>query len=241
MGAFDNSDVPQSPLITNKRNSKSKSNNNNAAIWKAVRDDFSAKNGGDRKIVRAIVRTATVNAVIAGTAVLGPLAAVAGYATGGAITAKRLVGDGILEENRKEIVKSLAVFGSATTCSVVGQAITGAVLIGVVGASLPVAGVIAFAVGCVSGVTGGALSEWGVDGVMVDDKDEHEHDTNRLTGNEDNDNDNDKTDNKNIVDSFFIWNHRRRQERKRNGRLQNKSATSNRIISSDIQQQQQCQ
>merc|ERR1712238_321341 len=107
-------------------------------------------------------------------------------------------------------------------------AITGAVLIGVVGASLPVAGVIAFAVGCVSGVTGGALSEWGVDGVMVDDKDEGKHDTNRRTENVEDD---DKADKKNIVDSFFIWNHRRRQERKRKGRLQNKSATSKEIIS----------
>merc|ERR1712238_654775 len=107
-----------------------------------------------------------------------------------------------------------------TTCSVVGQAITGAVLIGVVGASLPVAGVIAFAVGCVSGVTGGALSEWGVDGVMVDDNDE-EHDTNRFTEKDehDNDNDYDKTDNKHLVDSFFIWNQRRRhQQRKKKGR-----------------------
>mmetsp|Transcript_29480 Transcript_29480/g.33088 ORF Transcript_29480/g.33088 Transcript_29480/m.33088 type:complete len:88 (-) Transcript_29480:315-578(-) len=59
-----------------------------------------------------------------------------------------------MEENHKEIVKSVAVFGTATTCSVAGQALTGAVLIGVVGASLPVAGVIALAVGCVSGVTG---------------------------------------------------------------------------------------
>merc|ERR1712238_50210 len=48
-------------------------------------------------------------------------------------------------------------------------------------------------------------------------------------------------DKKNIVDSFFIWNHRRRQERQRNGRLQNKSATSKGIISSDIQQRQHCQ
>ena len=132
-------------------------------------DDFNPNNGGDRKILRAIARTATVNAVIAGTAVFGPIAAVAGYATGGAITATRLVNDGIIDDTKKEIVKSLAVFSSATTCSVAGQALTGAVLIGVVGASLPVAGVIAFAVGCVSGITGGALSEWGVDGVMVDE------------------------------------------------------------------------
>jgi hypothetical protein len=39
-------------------------------------------------------------------------------------------------------------------------------MIGVAGASLPVAGAVAFSVGCASGITAGALSEWTVDGVM---------------------------------------------------------------------------
>merc|ERR1740130_2274510 len=167
MASFSNSNGNVNKSSSNTNNS---SNSKKNAIWKAVSDDFNPNNGGDRKILRAIARTATVNAVIAGTAVFGPIAAVAGYATGGAITAKRLVGNGIIDDNKKEIVKSLAVFSSATTCSVAGQALTGALMIGVVGASLPVAGVIAFAVGCVSGITGGALSEWGVDGVMVENE-----------------------------------------------------------------------
>ena len=212
-----NSNVKSSP------NTNSSSNKN--AIWKAVSDDFNPNNGGDRKILRAIARTATVNAVIAGTAVFGPIAAVAGYATGGAITAKRLVGNGIIDDNKKEIVKSLAVFSSATTCSVAGQALTGAVMIGVVGASLPVAGAIAFAVGCVSGITGGALSEWGVDGVMVDEN----GNSNSMKQNE-KDNDDDKTDKKkNIAASLFNWNkNRRRQWNNKKCPSQNNSVFDNR-------------
>ena len=140
-------------------------------IWREIRDDFDPSRGGDRKILRAIGRTATVNAVVAATAALGPIAAVAGYATGGAITAKRLVGDGIARDDPREVAKSLAVFGSATSASLAGQAITGAVAIGVLGASLPLAGALAFGVGCASGITAGALSEWGVDGVMKKHRD----------------------------------------------------------------------
>jgi len=60
----------------------------------------------------------------------------------------------------------VAVYGCATGASVAGQAITGAIMIGVAGASLPVAGAVAFGVGCASGVTAGVLSEWGVDSIM---------------------------------------------------------------------------
>ena len=153
---------PTSSDTTNKEKQSSR-------VWQTIRDDFDTSRGGDHKILRAVGRTATVNAVVAVTAVLGPLAAVAGYATGGAITAKRLVGEGIRHDNPKEVVKSLAVFGSATSASVAGQALTGVVAMGVLGASLPVAGAVAFTVGCVCGITAGALSEWGVDGVMKDD------------------------------------------------------------------------
>lgn len=219
---------------SNSNVNKSSSNTNSSSkngIWKAVSDDFNPNNGGDRKILRAIARTATVNAVIAGTAVFGPIAAVAGYATGGAITAKRLVGDGIIDDNKKEIVKSLAVFSAATTCSVAGQALTGALLIGVVGASLPVAGAIAFAVGCVSGITGGALSEWGVDGVMV------EHGNSNSMKQNEKDDDDDKTDKKNIVDSRFNWNNCRRQWKKKFP-SQNNNAKQKEIITQATEQHQ---
>ena len=49
---------------------------------------------------------------------------------------------------------------------IAGQAITRAVMICIAGASLTLAGVVAFGVGCCSGVTAGALSEWIVDSVM---------------------------------------------------------------------------
>ena len=138
-----------------------------SGIWNHVVRDFDRSRGGDFKILRAIGRTAAVNAVVSATALVGgPVAGVAGYATGGAITAKRLFGDGIAREDHKEIAKSLAVFGGATTASLTGQAIAGAAMIGLVGASLPVAGAVAFSAGCVSGITAGALSEWGVDGFM---------------------------------------------------------------------------
>lgn len=127
-------------------------------------DDFSSN--GDKKILRAVGRTATVNAAVLMTAATGGVGASAiGYATGGAITAKRL-SDGVAKNDEKEVTKSLAVFGAATGASIAGQALTGALMIGVAGASLPVAGAVAFGVGCVSGISAGALSEWTVDGVM---------------------------------------------------------------------------
>jgi len=140
-------------------------NKRSSGVWKEIVDDFDSSRGGDHKILRAIGRTATVNAVVTATAALGPIAAVAGYATGGAITAKRL-GDGIAKDNPKEVAKSVAVFGSATSASLAGQAITGAVAVGILGVSLPLAGALAFGAGCVSGISAGALSEWGVDVVM---------------------------------------------------------------------------
>ena len=144
----------------------SSENNRSSGVWKGIVDDFDSSRGGDHKILRAIGRTATVNAVVTATAALGPIAAVAGYATGGAITAKRLVGDGIAKDNPKEVAKSVAVFGSATSASLAGQAITGVVAVGILGVGLPLAGALAFGAGCVSGITAGALSEWGVDVVM---------------------------------------------------------------------------
>ena len=36
-------------------------------------------------------------------------------------------------------------------------------MIGVLGASLPLAGAVAFGVGCATGISAGALSEWTVD------------------------------------------------------------------------------
>ena len=160
-------ELAYAPKNDNINGNDNTSSNNHDGFWSKVVADFDPSKGGDFKILRAIGRTATVNAVVSVTALLGgPIAGVAGYATGGAITAKRLVGDGIAEDNPREIAKSLAVFGGATTASLAGQAIGGVVMVGLVGASLPVAGVVAFSVGCVSGITAGALSEWGVDGVM---------------------------------------------------------------------------
>jgi hypothetical protein len=126
---------------------------------------------GDKKILRAIGRTATVNAVVVVTALTGGTAGAAGFLTGGAITAKRL-GNGINNEDGKEIAKSIAVYGSATTASIAGQAVTGAIMLGLAGATLPVAGAVAFGVGCASGLTAGALSEWGVDNALKNNKEE---------------------------------------------------------------------
>jgi len=127
-------------------------------------EDFSPN--GDQKILRAVGRTATVNAAVLLTAATGGVGASAiGYATGGAITAKRL-SDGVAKKDEKEVTKSLAVFGAATGASIAGQALTGALMIGVAGASLPVAGAVAFGVGCATGISAGALSEWTVDGIM---------------------------------------------------------------------------
>ena len=82
-------------------------------------NDFDTSKGGDRKILRAIGRTATVNAVVAASTMTGGVAGmfaakVAGFATGGAITATRF-GEGIEKNDNKEVAKSLAVYGSATT------------------------------------------------------------------------------------------------------------------------------
>ena len=136
----------------------------NSFVQKLV-DDFGSN--GDQKILRAVGRTATVNAAVLLTAATGGVGAssVVAYATGGTIAAKRL-SDGIAQNDEKEVTKSLAVYGAATGASIAGQALTGALMIGVAGASLPVAGAVAFSVGCASGITAGALSEWTVDGVM---------------------------------------------------------------------------
>ena len=138
-----------------------KGNNNN--VLQTIIDDFTGK--GDRKILRAIGRTATVNAAVLVTAATGGAASAVGFIAGGAITAKRL-GDGVINEDEKEVAKSLAVYSCATGASVVGQAVTGALMLGVAGASLPLAGAVAFGVGCCSGITAGALSEWTVDSVV---------------------------------------------------------------------------
>ena len=138
---------------------KHKGNN----VLQAIADDFTGK--GDQKILRAIGRTATVNAAVLATAATGGAAGAVGFITGGAITAKRL-GDGVINDDEKEVAKSLAVYSCATGASVVGQAVTGAIMLGVAGASLPLAGAVAFGVGCCSGITAGALSEWTVDTVI---------------------------------------------------------------------------
>ncbi|CAB9527985.1 expressed unknown protein [Seminavis robusta] len=140
-------------------------------VWTGFWSDFDPHQGGDGKIVRALGRTALVNLVVTVTGGGG----IAGYLAGGAITANR-VGTGLHTQNSKEVVKGLAVFGSATTASVVGQVVTGAIMVGVAGASLPVAGVVAFGVGCTSGITAGALSEWGVDSAWVEDDQNKEND-----------------------------------------------------------------
>ncbi|CAJ1952300.1 unnamed protein product [Cylindrotheca closterium] len=145
-------------------------------IAQEIAKDFSSN--GDQKILRAIGRTAAVNAAILATALTGGAAGAAGILTGGAMTAKRL-GDGVQQEDEREVAKSLAVYGSATTASIVGQTVTGALLVGVAGAALPVAGAVAFVVGCASGITAGALSEWGVDHALKrgnDTDDENCHD-----------------------------------------------------------------
>lgn len=117
-------------------------------------DDFGSN--GDQKIL--VGRTATVNAAVLLTAATGGVGAssVVAYATGGTIAAKRL-SDGIAQNDEKEVTKSLAVYGAATGASIAGQALTGALMIGVAGASLPIAGAVAFSVGCASGITAGAL------------------------------------------------------------------------------------
>ena len=124
--------------------------------------------GGDRKILRAICRTATVNAVIFTTAATGggaALAPIVGFATGGAIAAKRL-SEGIQTHDNREITKSVTVFGGATCASMIGKAVTTTVMLTVFHAALPLVAVMAFGVGCVSGISVGAVSEWTVDSII---------------------------------------------------------------------------
>lgn len=135
-----------------------------SSLLQSIVDDFNPKEG-DFKILRAVGRTATVNAAVVITTATHGAAGVVGFATGGVITAKRL-SDGMNKHDDREVTKSLAVYCAATGASIAAQAITGALLIGLAGASLPVAGAIAFGVGCASGITAGALSEFAVDNVM---------------------------------------------------------------------------
>jgi len=147
--------------IKQQQDTKNKDEDKPQTILQNIIDDFTP-NVGDQKILRAIGRTATVNAAVLLTAATGGAAGAVGYVAGGAITTKRLA-EGIAAEDEKEITKSLAVYGCATGASIAGQAITGAFMIGVAGASLPLALPIAFGVGCVSGISAGALSEFTVD------------------------------------------------------------------------------
>mmetsp|Transcript_34285 Transcript_34285/g.100855 ORF Transcript_34285/g.100855 Transcript_34285/m.100855 type:complete len:293 (+) Transcript_34285:117-995(+) len=161
-----NGNVPQCDTSEHQEiiNCNTDTNNNKGNnVLQTIVDDFTGK--GDRKILRAIGRTATVNAAVLVTAATGGAASAVGFITGGAITAKRL-GDGVINDDEKEVAKSLAVYSCATGASVVGQAVTGALMLGVAGASLPLAGAVAFGVGCCSGITAGALSEWTVDSVV---------------------------------------------------------------------------
>mmetsp|Transcript_13615 Transcript_13615/g.28893 ORF Transcript_13615/g.28893 Transcript_13615/m.28893 type:complete len:433 (+) Transcript_13615:193-1491(+) len=149
---------------TSDNNDKETSMKRSPSLLQNIIDDFTPHKG-DQKILRAIGRTATVNVAVLVTAATGGAAGAIGYATGGAITAKRLH-DGLQAEDEKEVTKSLAVYGCATGASIAGQAAAGALMIGLAGASLPLAGAVAFGVGCVSGISAGALSEWTVDSVM---------------------------------------------------------------------------
>eukprot|EP00545_Synedropsis_sp_CCMP1620_P014772 CAMPEP_0119029996 /NCGR_PEP_ID=MMETSP1176-20130426/40808_1 /TAXON_ID=265551 /ORGANISM="Synedropsis recta cf, Strain CCMP1620" /LENGTH=126 /DNA_ID=CAMNT_0006986359 /DNA_START=625 /DNA_END=1006 /DNA_ORIENTATION=+ len=93
-------------------------------VWQTIRSDLDTSKGEDRKILRAIGRTAIVSADVAVTALTGGAAtSLVGFAAGGAITAKRL-GDGIEQQDSKEVAKILVVYGSATTASLVGQIVT---------------------------------------------------------------------------------------------------------------------
>jgi len=135
-----------------------------SSFVQAIVDDF-RPGKGDQKILRAVGRTAAVNAVVLVTAVSGGATAAAGFATGGVITSKRIF-DGLNAEDEREVTKALAVYGAATAGSVLGQAAASAIMLGLVGAGLPAAAAVAFAVGCVSGIAAGALSEWTVDGLI---------------------------------------------------------------------------
>ena len=166
--------VPKNDTPQHQENGTDTTTNNNKGnnnVLQTIVDDFTGK--GDRKILRAIGRTATVNAAVLVTAATGGAASAVGFIAGGAITAKRL-GDGVINEDEKEVAKSLAVYSCATGASVVGQAVTGALMLGVAGASLPLAGAVAFGVGCCSGTLAGALSEWTVDVVHAAKKNKND-------------------------------------------------------------------
>merc|ERR1711966_236791 len=135
-----------------------------SSFVQAIVDDF-RPGKGDQKILRAVGRTAAVNAVVLVTAVSGGATATAGFATGGVITSKRIF-DGLNAEDEREVTKALAVYGAATAGSVLGQAAASAIMLGLVGAGLPAAAAVAFVVGCVCGISAGALSEWTVDGLI---------------------------------------------------------------------------
>lgn len=139
------------------------------SIAQEIIDDF-RPGKGDQKILRAIGRTATVNVAILVTAATGGAAGAIGYVAGGAFTSKRLF-DGLQAQDEKEVTKSLAVYGAATGASVGAQALTGVLMVGLAGASLPLAAAVAFGVGCASGISAGALSEWTVDKCMADEED----------------------------------------------------------------------
>lgn len=112
------------------------------------------------KFGRAIARTAAVNAAIM---VTGPAG---GYATGAAITVKR-VHEGAEANDVKEVTKGTAVYAAATTGSCVGQIVGGVIggaCAGPVG--VPIG---AFTAGCATGITWGAVSE-----VVVDKMDEYD-------------------------------------------------------------------
>ena len=181
-----NENVPKSDTSVHQEetncNGTNTTNNNkdNNNVLQTIVDDFTGK--GDRKILRAIGRTATVNTAVLVTAATGGAASAVGFIAGGAITAKRL-GDGVINEDEKEVAKSLAVYSCATGASVVGQAVTGALMLGVAGATLPLAGAVAFGVGCGAGITAGALSEWTVDSV-VDAAKKNRNDESRSTSEE---------------------------------------------------------
>ena len=144
---------------------------NDTSIEEQIENDISETERGDANIlVQHIGRDAAVNAAVLVTSILsaGDAAALIGaYVAGGTLSSKRLF-DGILSRNEREVTKSLAVIGCATGASIGGQAAACALMIGIAGASLPVAGVVAFGVGCCSGGAAGALSEWTVDRLYVD-------------------------------------------------------------------------
>ena len=148
--------------------------NNNEQTNSDISEEIKVQKGGNI-LISHIGRDAVVNAnaaVLVTSILSGDTSAIIGaYIAGGAVTSKRLV-DGIISRDEKEVTKSLAVLGCATGASIGGQALTCALLLGVAGASLPVAGVVAFGVGCCSGGAAGAFSEWTVDKLYIGKKQE---------------------------------------------------------------------